>query len=124
MSIKIPGIKTKGPRSGDQGRDAAGYGENLLEIEVGPVPNEKNLDNNSLEARRFVLYPRVTRRSQIIAIAAAAIAAGTVALLIIVFRRMQQLQHDQKLILGPMGIFRHHRVRRGLSGRIDRSVMT
>ncbi len=59
--------------------------------------------------------------AQIIAIAAAAIAAGAVALLIIVFRRMQQLQHDQKLILGPKGVSSDIIAYvGGLSGRIDR----
>lgn len=59
--------------------------------------------------------------AQIIAIAAAAIAAGAVALVIIVFRRMQQLREDQKVILGPKGVSSDIIAYvGGLSTRIDR----
>ncbi len=52
VSIKIPDIKAKESKEVEiKGVNPTDYGEKaLLKIEVGPVPNEKNLDNNSLEA--------------------------------------------------------------------------
>ncbi len=52
VSVKIPDIKAKESKEVEiKGVNPTDYGEKaLLKIEVGPVPNEKNLENNSLEA--------------------------------------------------------------------------
>lgn len=52
VSVKIPDIKPKESKEIEiKGVHPTDYGEKaLLKIDVGPVPNEKNLDNNSLEA--------------------------------------------------------------------------
>lgn len=52
VTVKIEEIKAKQTKEVEiKGVNPTSYGEKaLLRIEVGPVPNEKNQDNNSLEA--------------------------------------------------------------------------
>lgn len=52
VSVKIPEIKAKQSKEVEiRGVNPTAYGEKaLLRVEVGPVPNEKNVENNSLEA--------------------------------------------------------------------------
>lgn len=56
VSVKIPDIKAKESKDVEiKGVNPTDYGEKaLLKIQVGPVPNEKNEENNSLEA--YVIF--------------------------------------------------------------------